>query len=93
MTRAERLAHLLAEPTGAAVAAVGAWRHAVDCLAAVPWAGEPRFVCDTNLEGLARQLRMCGLDATSAPLGARNQRFLVHRRAGPCWVARAARAV
>lgn len=50
--------------------------------AALPWApgGTPRFACDTNLEGLARQLRMCGLDATSAPPGGANrQRFLIHR--------------
>ena len=56
--------------------------------AAVPWApgAAPRFVCDANLEGLARQLRMCGLDATSTPPGGPNkQRFLVHRRAPRCW--------
>ncbi|KAK9845457.1 hypothetical protein WJX81_006883 [Elliptochloris bilobata] len=48
----------------------------------VPWApgDAPRFVCDANLEGLARQLRMCGLDATSTPSGGpHTQRFLVHR--------------
>ena len=50
--------------------------------AALPWVpgGTPRFACDANLEGLARQLRMCGLDATSAPPGGANkQRFLIHR--------------
>ena len=48
----------------------------------MPWAGggKPRFVCDANLEGLARQLRMCGLDVTCVPRpDARMQRFAVHR--------------
>ena len=27
----------------------------------------PRFICDSMTEGLARQLRLCGIDARSAP--------------------------
>ena len=47
----------------------------------LPWAaGEaPRFVCDTMTEGLARQLRMFGVDAASAPGGQTAKRYLVYR--------------
>ena len=47
----------------------------------LPWAAgaAPRFVCDTMTEGLARQLRMFGVDAASAPGGQTAKRFLVYR--------------
>ena len=47
----------------------------------LPWAaGEaPRFVCDTMTEGLARQLRMFGVDAASAPGGQTAKRYMVYR--------------
>ena len=73
-------------PDGRACAACSAGGQAE-----VPWAGggKPRFVCDANLEGLARQLRMCGLDVTCVPRpDARMQRFAVHR----CTAARPASA-
>lgn len=31
--------------------------------------GAPRFLCDVMVEGLARQLRLCGFDAGDIPLG------------------------
>ncbi len=48
----------------------------------IPWessGGEPRFACDVMTEGLARQLRLCGLDATSAPEYGKNERFKAYR--------------
>ena len=55
--------------------------------AIIPWrgaaGGEPRFVCDVMCEGLARQLRLCGLDARSAPLVGKAQRFRAYRCAVP----------
>ena len=47
----------------------------------LPWAaGEaPRFVCDTMTEGLARQLRMFGVDAASVPGGQTAKRHIVYR--------------
>jgi uncharacterized protein with PIN domain len=48
----------------------------------IPWqatGGEPRFACDVMTEGLARQLRLCGLDATSAPEVGKNERFKAYR--------------
>ncbi len=47
----------------------------------LPWAaGEPpRFVCDTMTEGLARQLRMFGVDAASVPGGQTAKRHTVYR--------------
>ena len=47
----------------------------------LPWApGEPpRFVCDTMTEGLARQLRMFGVDAASVPGGQTAKRHAVYR--------------
>ncbi|BDA45672.1 probable exonuclease mut-7 homolog at N-terminal half [Coccomyxa sp. Obi] len=50
--------------------------------AVIPWEasrGEPRFACDVMTEGLARQLRLCGLDATSAPEFGKNERFKAYR--------------
>ena len=54
-------------------------------LSGFPWArGEPRFVCCETVEGLARQLRLCGLDAVSArsacPEGINQQRW-IHEQA------------
>ncbi|CAL5220190.1 g2162 [Coccomyxa viridis] len=49
--------------------------------ASIPWLGsgrpdaEPRFICDGMTEGLARQLRLCGIDARSAPLASGRQRY------------------
>jgi Mut7-C RNAse domain len=44
----------------------------------IPWrhgrAATPRFVCDVMLEGLARQMRLFGLDALSMEQRARRQR-------------------
>ncbi len=48
----------------------------------IPWQAtgeEPRFACDVMTEGLARQLRLCGLDATSAPEFGKNERFKAYR--------------
>ena len=36
---------------------------------------EPRFICDVMTEGLARQLRLCGIDARSAPVMRGRQRY------------------
>ncbi len=55
----------------------------------IPWrdarggggGGEARFVCDVMCEGLARQLRLCGLDARSGPQHAKARRFQAYRRA------------
>ena len=35
----------------------------------------PRFICDVMTEGLARQLRLCGIDARSAPVAAGRRRY------------------
>lgn len=49
--------------------------------ARVPWLEDgspdavPRFICDVMTEGLARQLRLCGIDARSAPVAAGRQRY------------------
>jgi uncharacterized protein with PIN domain len=40
------------------------WRHKGD--GGGGGSGEPRFLCDNMLEGLARHLRLCGIDAASA---------------------------
>lgn len=48
----------------------------------IPWqgnGGSPRFACDVMTEGLARQLRLCGLDATTAPEVGKNERTKVYR--------------
>jgi Mut7-C RNAse domain len=51
----------------------------------IPWrhgaAATPRFVCDVMLEGLARQMRLFGLDALSMEQRARRQRPHLVRRA------------
>eukprot|EP00884_Botryococcus_braunii_P000366 jgi/Botrbrau1/1032/Bobra.0076s0005.1 len=53
--------------------------------ATIPWempggpSGEPRFVCDVMVEGLARQLRLCGIDATVPPNLAKRQRFITYK--------------
>ena len=57
--------------------------------AVIPWestGGEPRFACDVMTEGLARQLRLCGLDATSAPEFGKNERFKAYRCVRGCTV-------
>ena len=49
--------------------------------ARIPWLegtspdAVPRFICDVMTEGLARQLRLCGIDARSAPGAAGRQRY------------------
>ena len=49
--------------------------------ARIPWLEDaspdavPRFICDVMTEGLARQLRLCGIDARSAPVTAGRQRY------------------
>lgn len=55
----------------------------------VPWmdatcrlTGEPRFLCDVMAEGLARQLRLVGLDAESVPVRDKTQRYAVYRCGG-----------
>jgi len=57
------------------------WQHYAGRPVRLPWAAgsAPRFVCDTMTEGLARQLRMFGVDAASAPGGQTAKRFLVYR--------------
>ena len=47
----------------------------------VPWAGEdaPRFVADVMCEGLARQLRMVGVDTVCALPPPKHNRHHVHR--------------
>ncbi len=49
--------------------------------ARIPWRergstdAEPRFICDVMTEGLARQLRLCGIDVRSAPVVNGRQRY------------------
>ena len=49
--------------------------------ARIPWResssadAEPRFICDVMTEGLARQLRLCGIDTRSAPVMRGRQRY------------------
>lgn len=50
----------------------------------MPWrqgggGGEPRFVCDVMCEGVARQLRLCGIDAVSGPSLGKSRRFQAYR--------------
>ena len=50
----------------------------------VPWkdhAGEPRFLCDVMTEGLAKQLRLYGVDAAAVESKGRGSRHLVYRSA------------
>lgn len=51
----------------------------------LPWQqpasdGVPRFVCDIMAEGVARQLRMCGVDAASPALGPTDKRHIFYRQ-------------
>ena len=39
----------------------------------------PRFVCDVMCEGVARQLRLCGIDAVSGPSLGKARRFQAYR--------------
>lgn len=39
----------------------------------------PKFACDVMVEGLARQLRLCGVDAVCPDAVPKRQRHLVHR--------------
>lgn len=41
--------------------------------------GEPRFICDVMTEGLARQLRMVGIDAESLAPVEKSQRYAIYR--------------
>lgn len=54
----------------------------------VPWlhgcAAEKLFVCDVMLEGLARQLRLFGLDAKCMATRGKSQRVPVIRCVRPC---------
>ena len=49
--------------------------------ASIPWLTsgrpdtQPRFICDAMTEGLARQLRLCGIDARSAPPASGQKRY------------------
>lgn len=50
----------------------------------LPWQlpgsdGVPRFVCDVMAEGVARQLRMCGVDAASTQVHDISQRHQIYR--------------
>lgn len=42
-------------------------------------ASAPRFICDVMMDGLARQLRLVGIDAESVQHVEKNQRHLVYR--------------
>jgi hypothetical protein len=67
----------MAAPVALTVASAAAGRPSV-----IPWlhnGNEPRFACDVMTEGLARQLRLCGLDAVSAPVVGKGQRFEAYR--------------
>lgn len=53
----------------------------------VPWhehKGEPRFICDVMTEGLAKQLRLYGVDAAAVESQGKGSRHLVYRSASPC---------
>ena len=48
----------------------------------VPWQdhpGEPRFICDVMTEGLAKQLRLYGVDAAAVESKGKGSRHLVYR--------------
>ena len=48
----------------------------------VPWKdhpGEPRFICDVMTEGLAKQLRLYGVDAAAVQTKGKGSRHLVYR--------------
>ncbi|KAA6428680.1 MAG: hypothetical protein FRX49_01555 [Trebouxia sp. A1-2] len=49
----------------------------------VPWQdhpGEPRFICDVMTEGLAKQLRLYGVDAAAVQTKGKGSRHLVYRQ-------------
>ncbi|DBB01114.1 TPA: hypothetical protein ACH3X1_001005 [Trebouxia sp. C0004] len=49
----------------------------------VPWKdhpGEPRFMCDVMTEGLAKQLRLYGVDAAAVQTKGKGSRHLVYRQ-------------
>ncbi|KAL0047260.1 hypothetical protein WJX82_011031 [Trebouxia sp. C0006] len=49
----------------------------------VPWKdhpGEPRFICDVMTEGLAKQLRLYGVDAAAVQTKGKGSRHLVYRQ-------------
>ena len=53
----------------------------------VPWhdhQGEPRFICDVMTEGLAKQLRLYGVDAAAVESKGKGSRHLVYRSALYC---------
>ena len=48
----------------------------------VPWQNsnsEPRFICDVMTEGLAKQLRLYGVDAAAVQSKGKGSRHLVYR--------------
>lgn len=50
----------------------------------VPWqdhAAEPKFICDVMTEGLAKQLRLYGVDAAAVEIKGKHARHLVYRSA------------
>lgn len=50
----------------------------------VPWedhSGEPRFICDVMTEGLAKQLRLYGVDAAAVESKGKGARHLAYRSA------------
>lgn len=52
----------------------------------MPWhehKGEPRFICDVMTEGLAKQLRLYGVDAAAVQSKGKGSRHLVYRSASP----------
>lgn len=49
----------------------------------IPWdvqKDEPKFICDVMLQGLAKQLRLWGVDCEMAPILSKAERYLAHRR-------------
>lgn len=52
----------------------------------IPWERDrdkesiPKFICDVMLHGLARQLRLWGVDCDIAPTLPKSERYLTHRR-------------
>ncbi len=42
-------------------------------------AGRVRFMVDSMAEGLAHQLRLCGVDAATIPVGPKGQRHRAYR--------------
>ena len=56
----------------------------------IPWQqdrgtdNEPKFVCDVMTEGLAKQLRLCGVDAAAVPTLGKTERHVIYRCV-PAW--------